>query len=142
MESHGQTSLSEGLDGFRFTEQASTCWNQDVLPAVRVQRVRDQTVHGRGGGTIETIRQDGIDHRSFEDPMQWTIRRNGSGGEHGNQRELLGNTASLTVESGQIVAIMPYFGSLLVSLIWGTDTKPEMAGDAERGRMEYAGTAR
>lgn len=48
----------------------------------------------------------------------------------------------MTVESGQIVAIMPYFGSLLVSLIWGTDTKPEMAGDAERGRMEYAGTSK
>ena len=79
MESHGQTSLAEGLDGFRFTEQASTGWNQDVLPAVPVQRVRDQTVHGRGGSTVETIRQDGIDHRSFEDPMQWPCGADGTG---------------------------------------------------------------
>ena len=67
---HGQPRFAEALDRLRFAEQTSAGGNHDVLPTVRIQRVRDQAVHGGRGAPIESIRQNGINERSFEDPVQ------------------------------------------------------------------------
>ena len=48
MEGHGQPRLSERLDRLRFTENARAGGNQHLPSRVRIERIRDETVHGRG----------------------------------------------------------------------------------------------
>ena len=79
MESHGQARLAERLHRLRLAEQACAGGNQHVLPAVRVERVRDQAVHRCRGAAIESIRQHRVDDRALEDAMQRTGGADGTG---------------------------------------------------------------
>ena len=70
MERDGEPRLAERLHGLRFAEHAGAGRNQDVLSAVRVHRVRDETVHRRGAASVETVGEDRVDERALEQPMQ------------------------------------------------------------------------
>ena len=67
---HGEARLAQGLHRCGLAEHPSARRNQDVLAAVRVDRVGDQTVDGCGRRAVETIRQHGVDERAFEQPVQ------------------------------------------------------------------------
>ena len=79
VERHGQSRFADALNWFGLPQQPGAGWNEDVLPAVRIERIGDQTVHWRRSGAIQSVRQNGVHKRPFEDPMQWTRGTDRSG---------------------------------------------------------------
>jgi hypothetical protein len=70
MKSDRKPRLTEGLNGSSLTEHTSAGWNQNVLAAVRVHRVGDETIHGRGSAAIEPVSQHRVDDGSLEEWME------------------------------------------------------------------------
>ena len=70
MERHGEPRLAERLHGLRFAENPRAGGNQHLPSRVRVERVRDEAVHGRRARAIQPIRQDGVDDGALEHAMQ------------------------------------------------------------------------
>ncbi len=54
-----------------------------MLPAVGVDRVRHQTVHGCGRAAVQTIREYRIDNRAFDEAMKWPGRFDRAGRRRG-----------------------------------------------------------
>ena len=75
VERHGQAGFAERLHRPRLAEHARAGRNQHVLPAVRVDRVRDQAVHRRGRAAVEAVRQHRVDDGALEHAMQRARRR-------------------------------------------------------------------
>ena len=71
VKSDSQARLSQGLNGSCLAQNACTRRNDDLLAAVRVDRVRDQAVHRGDTVAVQPIRQNGINHRSFQNRVQW-----------------------------------------------------------------------
>ena len=72
MEGHGQPCLAERLHRLWSRRDTRTRRNDDLLAAVRIDRVRDQAVHRCGAAAVEPIGQHRVDDRAFEDSMQRT----------------------------------------------------------------------
>ena len=74
MKRHRQPRLSQRLNRPGFTEDACPCRNQNVLTAVGVHRVRNETIHGRASAAVEPVRQNGVDDGAFQQRVKRTGR--------------------------------------------------------------------
>ena len=70
MEGHRKPCLAKRLNRLGFAENPRARGDEHLPSGVRVQRVRHEAVHRRRACAIQPIREDRVDDRAFEHPMQ------------------------------------------------------------------------
>src|SRR4051812_22294677 len=66
-----QPRLPQRLYWSRLAEHPRAGRDENLVPAVRVDRVSDQAIERRGSTSIEAICEYRVDDRSFKDAVKW-----------------------------------------------------------------------
>src|SRR5262245_54343976 len=69
MEGHGESHLSERLDGLRFPQNPCARGDEYLPPRMRIERVGYETVDGRRARAVQAIRENRVDDGPFQHAM-------------------------------------------------------------------------